>query len=141
MAAETWDRELCWASPLLSTWVALVIWAGADRSHMSCHAVPWPSISSLISIRMTYARELGAAVAALGDSAALLDVQKAELTTGSLDDSGPVGASVVAKNPDCQPLEPRYNSNTVDQACNSFRRSIPLAKERNSSLTGCGGGR
>lgn len=45
----------------------------------------------------TYARELGAAVTALGDSAALLDVQKAKLTTGSLNDSGPVGASVVAK--------------------------------------------
>lgn len=47
--------------------------------------------------RATYARELGAAVAALGNSAALLDVQQTELATGSLDDSGPVGSSVVAK--------------------------------------------
>lgn len=44
----------------------------------------------------TYTRELGAAVTALGGSAALLDVQNSEVTAGSLDDSGPVGASVVA---------------------------------------------
>lgn len=45
---------------------------------------------------ITYARELGAAVTALGDSASLLDVQQSELATGSLDDSGSVGTSVVA---------------------------------------------
>lgn len=45
---------------------------------------------------MTYANELGAAVTALGDSAALLDVKKTDLTTGSLDDSGSVGGGVVA---------------------------------------------
>jgi hypothetical protein len=45
---------------------------------------------------VTYARELGAAVTALGDSASLLDVKQAELTTGSLDDSGSVGTGVVA---------------------------------------------
>ena len=46
---------------------------------------------------MTYARELGAAVTALGDSAALLDVKNTELATGSLDDTGPVGAGVVTR--------------------------------------------
>jgi hypothetical protein len=46
---------------------------------------------------MTYARELGAAVTALGDSAALLDVQQTDITTGGLDDPGPVGPGVVAK--------------------------------------------
>ena len=50
---------------------------------------------SLEMIVQTYAGELGAAVAALGDGAALLDVQQTELATGSLDDSGPVGSSVV----------------------------------------------
>lgn len=48
---------------------------------------------------VTYARELGAAVTALGDSAALLDVKDAELTTGSLGDSGKVGGGVVAAAP------------------------------------------
>lgn len=44
----------------------------------------------------TYADELGAAVTALGDSASLLDVKQTDITTGSLDDSGSVGAGVVA---------------------------------------------
>jgi hypothetical protein len=44
----------------------------------------------------TYARELGAAVTALGNSAALLDVQKTQVAAGGLNNSGPVGASVVA---------------------------------------------
>lgn len=44
----------------------------------------------------TYTRELGAAVTTLGGSSALLDVQNSEVTTGSLDDSSPVGAGVVA---------------------------------------------
>lgn len=52
--------------------------------------------SDLVFARATYARELGAAVTALGNSAALLDVQQAQVTTGSLDDSGPVGPGVVA---------------------------------------------
>jgi hypothetical protein len=47
-------------------------------------------------LRSTYARELGAAVTALGDSAALLDVKKAELTTGSSDNTGSVGTGVPA---------------------------------------------
>jgi hypothetical protein len=46
--------------------------------------------------RGTYARELGAAVTALGDSASLLDVKQTDITTGSLDDSGSVGGGVVA---------------------------------------------
>lgn len=46
--------------------------------------------------RMTYTRQLGTAVTALGSSATLLDVKNAELTTGSLDNSGPVGGGVVA---------------------------------------------
>lgn len=44
----------------------------------------------------TYTWQLGAAVTALGGSAALLDVKNAELTTGGLDDTGPVGGGVVA---------------------------------------------
>ena len=42
------------------------------------------------------ARELGAAVTALGDGASLLDVKQTDITTGSLDDSGSVGGGVVA---------------------------------------------
>lgn len=45
---------------------------------------------------MTYTRQLGTAVTALGSSATLLNVKNAELTTGSLDNSGPVGGGVVA---------------------------------------------
>lgn len=46
--------------------------------------------------KRTYARELGATVTALGDSATLLDVKQAKVTAGGLNNSGPVGASVVA---------------------------------------------
>lgn len=56
---------------------------------------PSPRRSRMLS-NGTYARELGAAVTALGDGASLLDVQQAELTTGGLDDTGPVGSGVVA---------------------------------------------
>lgn len=55
-----------------------------------------PPFCRIRSRATTYTRELGAAVTALGGSAALLDVQNSEVTAGSLDDSGPVGASVVA---------------------------------------------
>ena len=55
---------------------------------------------------MTYARELGATVTTLGDSAALLDVKQADLTTGSLDDSGSVGGGVVAAQSSCQLRSP-----------------------------------
>jgi hypothetical protein len=41
------------------------------------------------------ARQLGAAVTALGDSAALLDVQKTQVTAGGLHNTRPVGAGVV----------------------------------------------
>lgn len=47
----------------------------------------------------TYAGQLGAAVAALGGSAALLEVKHTELTTGSLGDSGDVRGRVVAVAP------------------------------------------
>ena len=61
----------------------------------------------------TYARELGAAVAALGDSAALLDVQQAQVTTRSLDDSGPVGPGVVAVQNNARQLPiPIWNEHT-----------------------------
>lgn len=46
--------------------------------------------------RSTYTGELVSAVTALGDGASLLDVQKTQVTTGSLDDTGPVGSGVVA---------------------------------------------
>lgn len=46
----------------------------------------------------TYAGQLDAAVTALGGSTALLDVKDAELTTGGLDDTSPVGGGVVAAN-------------------------------------------
>lgn len=42
------------------------------------------------------ARQLGAAVTALGNGTALLDVKQTDVTTGSLDDSGSVGGGVVA---------------------------------------------
>ena len=65
--------------------------------HSSCSSRPIRHVAknSLLS-RSTYARELGAAVTALGDSAALLDVKQAEVTTGGLDDPGSVGGGVVA---------------------------------------------
>lgn len=44
----------------------------------------------------TYARQLDAAVTALGGSATLLDVEDAKLATGGLDDTSPVGPGVVA---------------------------------------------
>lgn len=65
-----------------------------------CSSLPPPSPSlSSCKIRfrtITYTRQLGAAVTALGDGSALLDVQNSEVTTGGLDDTGPVGAGVVA---------------------------------------------
>lgn len=54
--------------------------------------------------RLTYARELGTAVTALGDSTALLDVKKTEVTTGGLDHPGLVGPGVVARNHDWSAL-------------------------------------
>lgn len=54
---------------------------------------------------LTYARELGAAVTALGDSAALLEVKDTELATGSLGDSGDVGGGVVAAAPSIVSLQ------------------------------------
>lgn len=45
---------------------------------------------------VTYTRQLGTAVTALGGSATLLDVKNTQLTTGSLDNPGPVGGGVVA---------------------------------------------
>ena len=67
----------------------------AHVSYSSCcpasHCTKFPSFS-----RGTYARELGAAVTALGDGASLLDVKQTDITTGSLDDSSSVGGGVVA---------------------------------------------
>lgn len=45
--------------------------------------------------RCTYPRELGSAVATLGNSSPLLDVQQSQVATGSLDDTGLVGPGVV----------------------------------------------
>lgn len=45
---------------------------------------------------VTYTSELGAAVTALGSSSSLLDVEDTGLTTGRLDDTGPVRGGVVA---------------------------------------------
>lgn len=69
---------------------------------------PRPAAKSLSISRLTYARELGAAVTALGDSAALLDVKQTKVTTGSLDDSGSVGGGVVAaRSPMSVPISVR----------------------------------
>lgn len=74
--------------------------------------------ASLSKSRCTYARELVAAVTALGNSAALLDVQKTELATGRLDDASPVGLGVVAatrvspKFPPTQRIPRNYISNS-----------------------------
>lgn len=46
--------------------------------------------------KSTYARELDAAVTALGGSASLLDVEDSQLAAGGLDDTSPVGRRVVA---------------------------------------------
>lgn len=46
--------------------------------------------------KKTYTRQLGTAVTALGSGSTLLDVQDTQLTTGRLDDTGPVGGGVVA---------------------------------------------
>jgi hypothetical protein len=45
----------------------------------------------------TYTRELDAAVTAFRSGASLLEVKRSEVTTRSLDDSGLVGGSVVAR--------------------------------------------
>lgn len=63
------------------------------------------AIRVVIVVGLTYARELGAAVTALGDSAALLEVKHAELAAGSLGDSGDVGGGVVAAAPSCVSLQ------------------------------------
>lgn len=89
-----------------------------------CSSLPPPSPSlSGCKIRFratTYTRELGATVTALGDGSALLDVQNSEVTTGSLDDSGPVGAGVVAaKDFDSQSLcsaRQRADNNSRDNS-------------------------
>lgn len=71
---------------------------------------PFPSIAIPLGCKFrfrasTYTRELGAAVTALGDSSALLDVQNSDVTTGGLDDTGSVGTGVVAaKDFDSQSL-------------------------------------
>lgn len=55
-----------------------------------------PSKTQECEIRqITYTGELDTAVAALGGSAALLDVQKAKLAAGGLDNPRPVGRGVV----------------------------------------------
>ena len=51
--------------------------------------------------RLTYTRELDAAVAALGGSAALLDVQNTQLAARSLDHTRPVGRGVIAARKIC----------------------------------------
>lgn len=61
----------------------------------------------------TYTRQLDAAVAALGSSAALLDVKEAELTTGSLDDSGPVGGGVVTVFPRTSITSPTQSMRSI----------------------------
>lgn len=63
--------------------------------------IPFPSIAISLGCKLrfrasTYTRELGAAVTALGDGSALLDVQNSDVTTGGLDDTGSVGTGVVA---------------------------------------------
>ena len=84
----------------------------------------------------TYARELGTAVTALGDSASLLDVQQAELTTGGLNNPRPVGAGVVAK------ASPTVSRMSRRQGIEIFGRELtPFAKAGRVGLTGCGDGR
>lgn len=68
---------------------------------------------------MTYAGELGAAVTTFGDSAALLDVKKTDITTGSLDDSGSVGGGVVATQRSVSP-----DSQLRGQRSAAFARSF-----------------
>lgn len=83
---------------------------------------PSPSLSGCKNRfrTITYTRELGAAVTALGDGSALLDVQNSEVTTGGLDDTGPVGAGVVAvKDFDSQSLgsaRQRADNNSRDDS-------------------------
>lgn len=90
-------RQESWAKTRKSVDGDIVVGCQLRRPTSLCH-VSSPSRIAFAGIesRATYARELRAAVAALGDSAALLDVQQSELATGGLDDSGPVGSSVVA---------------------------------------------
>lgn len=52
--------------------------------------------------RLTYARQLGATVTALGGSSSLLDVKDARLAARGLDDTGPVRGGVVAVGEDIQ---------------------------------------
>ena len=93
---------------------------------MSSPASILPSVRQFVSPRLfvdvsegTYAGELGAAVTALGDSAALLDVQKAQVTTGSLDDSGPVGPGVVAVITSASVPEFGWKACGADKTCDA----------------------
>lgn len=83
---------------------------------------------------MTYANELGAAVTALGDSAALLDVKQTELTTGSLDDSGSVGAGVVA-------MRRRLSVPASNSKRTEFLARRLILSSFGNKLTRCGGGK
>lgn len=89
-----------------------------------------------ISVRATtYTRELGAAVTALGGSAALLDVQNSEVTAGSLDDSGPVGASVVAAeiSPVSMDFRRKSRATTHGRELDSIRFAFAMADDKNET--------
>jgi hypothetical protein len=77
----------------------------------------------------TYARELGAAVTALGDSAALLDVQKTELATGGLNNSRPVGASVVTRGSRRSAGKNHDNNPTTTIRVSQFVSSLDIVGE------------
>ena len=94
------------------------------------HQQPLASVVKAIESRSTYARELGSAVAALGNGTALLDVKQADFTTGGLDDSGSVGTGV----PAADGLVSFDHEKTFDAA----HSGIESYRER---LTRCGGGR
>jgi hypothetical protein len=63
--------------------------------------IPLPSVADTIESGSTYARELGATVAALGSGTALLDVKQTDITAGGLDNAGAVGTGVPAARSPC----------------------------------------
>jgi hypothetical protein len=69
---------------------------GPQCNHLSTPSPPMPFYPTISRNRSTtYTGELDAAVAALGSSAALLDVKNAEVATGGLNDPRPVRGRVV----------------------------------------------
>lgn len=86
----------CRVASMVSSSNPVVDAVSSSRSALAkCLLRPTPPKTSIPRVS-TYARELGAAVATLGSSAALLDVKDTVVAAGGLDDPSHVGPGVVA---------------------------------------------